>query len=1071
MPEPRDFSTVLLIGAGPIVIGQACEFDYSGSQACKALKEEGLRVVLLNSNPATIMTDPEMADATYIEPIRPAIVEKIIRQENIDVILPTMGGQTALNCARQLHKQGILDKHKVRLIGAKFESIEAAEDRESFRQLMSDIGLATARAGHANSLEEAHAVAHELNTFPLIIRAAYTLGGKGSGIAHNLEEFTEICARGLHLSPVSQLMIEESLVGWKEFELEVIRDRNDNCIVICGIENVNPLGVHTGDSITVAPILTLTDKEYQLMRDAAFKVIRAIGVETGGANVQFGVNPVDGRQIVIEMNPRVSRSSALASKATGFPIARISTKLALGYTLDELQNEITSVTMPASFEPSIDYVVTKIPYFAFDKFPQTPDILGTSMHSVGEVMAIGRTFGESLQKAINSMESATCGLNSQFTTKRDALAALQRPRPNALFAVADALRHGASSKEVHQACGIDPWFINEIHYLVIQEEKISQHKLTNLEQDFLRQCKRDGFSDQRLAQLLNCTAADIRNRREQLGTHAVYHRVDTCAAEFPTDTAYMYSTYGEECEADASSKQKIMILGSGPNRIGQGIEFDYCCIHAALALRDEGYETIMVNCNPETVSTDFDTSDRLYFEPLTVEHVLEIIRVEQPTGVIVQYGGQTPLSIAAQLAAAGVPIIGTPVAAITQAEDRDFFRQMLQKLELRQPDNAVATSIAQGNSIGEQLGFPLVVRPSYVLGGKAMEIVHSAAELTNYLERSSAETLAQGILLDSFLDQAIEIDVDVICDGKDVLVAGIMEHAERAGIHSGDSSCVLPPHALSDGITEQLKQQATAMALELGVRGLMNVQFAIKDDDIYVLEVNPRASRTVPFISKAIGWPVAKYGALVMAGKTLAELDAKLPAPNGFFVKEAVFPFDRMPGSDPILGPEMRSTGEVMGSGSTYYTAFLKATEAIGEIPHAGQVLLSLRDEDKPHSIALATALAEAGMELSATAGTAAYLSEHCPHLEVKTWRKVMEQAPTVVDAIKDADMKLVINTVSPKAEAILDSAAIRQAALSKQVLYFTTIESAKLITNGIRERNRGSVEALIPMQQRYLSV
>lgn len=1071
MPKVNDFHTVLLIGAGPIVIGQACEFDYSGSQACRALKEEGLRVVLLNSNPATIMTDPEMADATYIEPITPEIAETIIEKESVDAVLPTMGGQTALNCARELHRNGALERHGVKLIGAAFESIEAAEDREKFRQLMTSIGLATARAGQAFSLEEAQAVAQKLGTFPLIIRPSYTLGGTGGGIAHNQEELNDICAKGLYLSPTNQLLIEESLVGWKEFELEVVRDSNDNCIVVCGIENVNPLGVHTGDSVTVAPILTLTDKEYQQMRDASFKVLRAIGVDTGGANVQFGVNPQDGRQIIIEMNPRVSRSSALASKATGFPIARISTKLALGYTLDELRNEITAGATPASFEPTIDYVVTKLPFFAFDKFPDTPDELGTQMRSVGEVMAIGRTFCESLQKALNSMESGITGLDVKFNTKREALLDLHKPRPGSLQAVADALRHGASTHEIYKICGIDPWFINEIHHLVLCEEKVRESSLAKLDQSQLLALKRDGFSDLRLAHLLNCDAAQVRHQREKLGVHAVYHRVDSCAAEFPTSTAYMYSTYGEQCEAEPTNKNKIMILGSGPNRIGQGIEFDYCCTHAALALRDAGYETIMVNCNPETVSTDYDISDRLFFEPLTVEHVLEIIRVEQPKGVIVQYGGQTPLSIAAELETAGVPIIGTPVNAIAHAEDRDRFRSMLQELNLRQPDNGITTSVAQGLELAGELGYPLVVRPSYVLGGKAMGIVQNDDELRGYLERSEAASLRNGILLDRFLDKAIEIDVDAICDGEQVLIAGILEHAERAGIHSGDSSCVLPPHSLSAELLEQLRTQTSAMALKLGVRGLMNVQFAIQGDKIFVLEVNPRASRTIPFISKAIGWPVARYGALVMAGQKIAELKAPpLPEANGFFVKEAVFPFDRMPGSDTLLGPEMRSTGEVMGSGSTYFTAFLKATEAITPIPQSGYALLSVRDEDKPDIVPIAKRLVDNGMKISATSGTAAYLREHSIGIEVREVRKVLEPAPTVVDEIKDGNIKIVINTVSPNASAILDSADIRRTALAQQVLYFTTIESATLIAAGISERSNGHTDQIMPMQTRYQS-
>ena len=1069
MPRRDDVSTVLVIGAGPIIIGQACEFDYSGSQACKALKEEGMRVVLLNSNPATIMTDPKMADATYIEPITAQIAEQIIVKEKVDAVLPTMGGQTALNCARELHKNGALERTNVKLIGAEFNSIEKAEDREIFRNLMTEIGLDTAKAYQAFSLEEAKQVAEKIGKYPLIIRPSYTLGGTGGGIAHDPTEFNEICKRGLDLSPTNQVMIEESLYGWKEFELEVVRDRNDNCIVVCGIENINPLGVHTGDSVTVAPILTLTDKEYQQMRDASFKILRAIGVDTGGANVQFGVCPETGRQIIIEMNPRVSRSSALASKATGFPIARISTKLALGYTLDELRNEITDGVIPASFEPTIDYVVTKIPYFAFDKFPNTPRELGTQMRAVGEAMAIGRTFVESYQKALNSMETGLVGIHYEHLSKREALLALRKPHPNNLLQIAQALQQGASATEINSVCGVDIWFINEIHYLVISEEKLKGKSLADIDADQLLQLKRDGFSDRRLAQILECSPKEIRAKRHKEGIRATYHRIDSCAAEFATTTAYMYSTYGETCEASPTNEKKIMILGSGPNRIGQGIEFDYCCIHAALELRDAGYETIMVNCNPETVSTDYDTSDRLYFEPLTVEHVLEIIDLEKPTGIIVQYGGQTPLSIAKQLKEAGAPIIGTTVASIDRAESREQFRDMLSKLKLLQPDNDVAYSQEQGLELATKLGFPLVVRPSYVLGGKAMQIVQNEDEFKYCFERFSEKSVAEGILLDRFVDQATEIDVDAICDGEDVIIAGILEHTERAGIHSGDSSCAIPTVSISDTVKNELIRQTVAMAKELDVCGLMNVQFAIQDDQIYVLEVNPRASRTIPFISKALGWPVARIGALVMAGKKLKEIgNLKAPDPNGFFVKEAVFPFDRMPGSDPLLGPEMRSTGEVMGCGSSYHQAFVKATEAISAIPTDGMALLSVRDEDKPQIVEVAKKLADVGIELVATIGTANYLQQHGNGVKVTAVNKVTEPYPTVVDVIKEQSVKLIINTVSPNADAILDSADIRTTALAKRVLYFTTIETAIVIASGIKARSQGQVDEILSMQQRY---
>ena len=1067
MPRKTDIQSVLLIGAGPIVIGQACEFDYSGSQACKSLKEEGIRVVLINPNPATIMTDPAMADATYIEPIRPEYVSMIIEKEKVDSVLPTMGGQTALNCAMSLHEQGILKKHRAKLIGANFDSIRKAEDRLEFRNLMDSIGLETARAGHASTLEEAHEVADQIGSYPLIIRPSYTLGGKGGGIAYNLEQFVEICAKALLASPTNSMMIEESLLGWKEIELEVVRDRKDNCIVVCGIENIDPLGVHTGDSVTVAPVLTLTDKEYQRMRDASFAVLRAIGVDTGGANVQFAVDPKTGRQVVIEMNPRVSRSSALASKATGFPIAKVSTKLALGYTLDELSNEITAGRTPASFEPTLDYVVIKMPKFNFDKFPDTSPVLGTQMKSVGEAMAIGRTFAEALQKAYCSLESGLSGLDERNKDLDQALESLREPKPDNLLTVADALRLGASAEMLGGLTGIDCWFIDEIARLVEIEGEFRGKKLKDIIADELLFLKREGFSDKRIAILLGTKEERVRKKRHRLGVHACYHRVDSCAAEFPTETAYMYSTYGETCECMPSGRKKQMILGSGPNRIGQGIEFDYCCIHASLALREHGYESIMVNCNPETVSTDYDISDRLYFEPLTTEHVLEIIRLEKPEGLIVQYGGQTPLSIAQELAEAGVPIIGTQVEAIERAENRDEFRKLLAKCGLLQPENEVVNSIDKGISTGKKLKYPLVARPSYVLGGKSMEIIHNNKELKAYLGNQTKESIARGILLDRFLDKAIEIDVDAICDGKDVIIAGILEHIEKAGVHSGDSSCAFPPHSIDKKLEKELSRQTVMMAKELGVVGLMNVQFAIQNNKVYVLEINPRASRTIPFISKATGFPVAKIGALAMAGMDLgAQGIREIPAPKNYFVKESVFPFDRMPQQDTILGPEMRSTGEVMGCGRTYSRAFLHATEAIIPIPIEGTVLISVWDPDKPVALKIARKFSDCGFSLIATEGTAEYINE-TKGLEVRPVRKVHEKKPTVVDEISGGKVKIVVNTVAEDGSAISDSADIRLTAIAKQVLYFTKIESAQMIAEGIREKLDGHLEPPIPMQKR----
>ncbi|MBF2734545.1 MAG: carbamoyl-phosphate synthase large subunit [Betaproteobacteria bacterium AqS2] len=1071
MPRNPDIGSVLLIGAGPIVIGQACEFDYSGSQACRALKEEGVRVVLLNSNPATIMTDPQMADATYVEPIDAATAARIIKAEKVDAVLPTMGGQTALNCAMRLHADGACGRGGVRLIGADFKAIHAAEDREEFRRLMDSIGVATARGRYATSLEEALAAGRELDTYPLIVRPSFTLGGTGGGIAYNYEEFAAICASGLALSANSSLLIEESMIGWKEYELEVIRDRNDNCIVVCGIENIDPLGVHTGDSVTVAPILTLTDKEYQAMRDAAFRIIRAIGVETGGANVQFAVDPATGRQIVIEMNPRVSRSSALASKATGFPIAKVATKLALGYTLDELSNEITGGRTPASFEPALDYVVVKIPRFNFDKFPGTAPELGTQMKAVGEAMAIGRSFPEALQKALCSLETGLAGLDSKGHSSLEAvLAELRVFTPDSLLLAADALRLGATVERLHEVTGIDPWFLHEIARLIEREKELAALSLPKLGREAMLAAKRDGFSDRMLARLLRSTEKKVRTRRARLGVHASFHRVDSCAAEFPTATAYQYSTYGEACESAPTRRKSYAILGSGPNRIGQGIEFDYCCIHASLALRDHGFETIMVNCNPETVSTDYDVSDRLYFEPLTTEHVLEILRVEKPAGVIVHTGGQTPLAIAAELEEAGARIIGTPVAAIHRTEDRREFSRLLRKCGLRQPSNATASSGAEALRLAGGIGYPLVVRPSYVLGGQAMKIIYSRAELQAWLRGCDRAVLRRGVLLDRFLTQAVEVDVDAVSDGKEVVVAGVLEHVERAGVHSGDSSCALPPLSLSAAQIAELERQAVVMAREVGAVGFMNIQFAIQGDAISVLEINPRASRTVPFIAKATGWPVARIATLAMAGVSLARQGArKAAAPNGCFIKEAVFPFSRMPGADTLLGPEMKSTGEAMGIGDTHASAFLRATEAIFAIPADGAVLISVRDPDKAEALEIARRLHGCGFAIVATSGTAAYFAANDGSFPVETVRKVNERKPTVVDAIKSGKVKMVINTVTAEGGAPADSLAIRRAALHGQLLYYTTIEGARAIADGICERREGDGGRMLPIQRRHL--
>jgi len=1054
MPKRTDIKSILIIGAGPIVIGQACEFDYSGAQACKALREEGYRVILVNSNPATIMTDPNMADATYIEPITLAIMEKIIAKERPDAILPTMGGQTALNCALDLAKHGILEKYNVEMIGASREAIDMAEDREKFKQAMTRIGLASARSAIAHSMEEAFQV-QQMMGYPTVIRPSFTMGGSGGGIAYNRDEFIEICSRGLEASPTKELLIEESLLGWKEYEMEVVRDRNDNCIIICSIENIDPMGVHTGDSITVAPALTLTDKEYQILRDASLAVLREIGVETGGSNVQFSINPDDGRMVVIEMNPRVSRSSALASKATGFPIAKVAAKLAVGYTLDELKNDITGGATPASFEPSIDYVVTKIPRFAFEKFPQANDRLTTQMKSVGEVMAIGRTFQESFQKALRGLEVGVNGLDSKYDDLESVVSELGNPGPERIWAVGDAFRLGLSVDEVFNISKIDRWFLVQIEDLMRQEKTLTGRTLGSLTTDDLRALKRSGFADARLAALMDTDAGAVRAYRHALGVRPVYKRVDTCAAEFSTNTAYMYSTYEEECEALPTNNKKIMVLGGGPNRIGQGIEFDYCCVHAALAMREDGYETIMVNCNPETVSTDYDTSDRLYFESLTLEDVLEIVAIEKPVGVIVQYGGQTPLKLARGLEKNGVPIIGTTPDMIDCAEDRARFQVMLNDLNLKQPPNRTARTVSGALEGAEDIGYPLVVRPSNVLGGRAMEIIHSQPDLERYMR--GAEQLAKTypeqmpILLDRFLDDAIEVDVDAVSDGKQVIIGGIMEHVEQAGVHSGDSACSLPPYSLSVKIQDELRRQTVAMAQALNVVGLMNVQFAIQGETVYVLEVNPRASRTVPFVSKATGVPLAKIAARCMAGQSLADQGVTAEViPPYFSVKEAVFPFIKFPGVDTILGPEMKSTGEVMGVGETFAEAFVKSQLGAGvKLPSSGNVFISVREADKPGTIEVAKNLHALGFTLLATRGTAAVIS--AAGVDVKVVNKVAEGRPHIVDMIKNGEVNLIINTVDSKPSVMRDSYSIRDVALQGRVTYYTTLAGARAACIGMQ--------------------
>ena len=1054
MPKRTDIKSILILGAGPIIIGQACEFDYSGAQACKALREEGFRVILVNSNPATIMTDPSMADATYIEPVEWKTVARIIEEERPDALLPTMGGQTALNCALDLAKHGVLDKFSVEMIGANADAIDKAEDRERFDKAMKAIGLNTPNSGIAHSMEEATQVADRFG-FPCIIRPSFTMGGSGGGIAYNREEFETICRRGLDLSPTNELLIDESLIGWKEFEMEVVRDKNDNCIIVCAIENLDPMGIHTGDSITVAPAQTLTDKEYQIMRNASIKVLREIGVETGGSNVQFAVSPEDGRLIVIEMNPRVSRSSALASKATGFPIARVAAKLAVGYTLNELQNEITGGATPASFEPSIDYVVTKIPRFAFEKFNQADQSLTTQMKSVGEVMAIGRTFQESLQKALRGLEVGVSGFDPKIDIVDEDHAAilfnqLAEAGPDRIWYLADAFRQGMSCEEIFGVTKIDPWFLVQIEDLIIEESRLNGSSLTSVDEKTLYRLKRKGFADRRIADILLCTESEVRNFRYDFGMHPVYKRVDTCAAEFSTETAYMYSTYEEECEAEPSDKDKILVLGGGPNRIGQGIEFDYCCVHAALAMREDGYETIMVNCNPETVSTDYDTSDRLFFEPVTLEDVLEIVRLENPKGVIVQFGGQTPLKLARALEAEGVPIIGTTPDAIDRAEDRERFQHMIEKLDLLQPHNATARSADEAVELAKKIGYPLVVRPSYVLGGRAMEIVYKEDELRHYMKTAVQVSDDSPVLLDFFLPNAIEMDVDAVSDGDSVVIGAIMQHIEQAGIHSGDSACSLPPYSLSESVQDEMREICKKMARELGVRGLMNVQLALQDDKIYVIEVNPRASRTIPFVSKCIGVSLAKIAARCMVGQTLEDQGfTKEIIPPYFSVKEAVFPFNKFPGIDPILGPEMKSTGEVMGVGTTFAEAYGKAElGASDEIPSKGSAFVSVRERDKDQLPALAKSLVALGFKLIATKGTAETIK--AAGLDVQPVNKVKEGRPHIVDMIKSDKINLIVNTTEGR-QAISDSSTIRSSAEQHRVYYTTTMAGGSAVCEALK--------------------
>jgi carbamoyl-phosphate synthase large subunit len=1083
MPKRADIKSILIIGAGPIIIGQACEFDYSGAQACKALREEGYKVILVNSNPATIMTDPNTADVTYIEPITWQVVEKIIAKERPDAVLPTMGGQTALNCALDLHKHGVLAKYGVEMIGANEHAIEKAEDRLKFKDAMTKIGLGSAKSGIAHTMEEAWAVQKAIQAdiggsgFPMVIRPSFTLGGTGGGIAYNPEEFEEICKRGIDLSPTNELLIEESLIGWKEYEMEVVRDKADNCIIVCSIENLDPMGIHTGDSITVAPAQTLTDKEYQLLRNASIAILREIGVDTGGSNVQFSINPRDGRMVVIEMNPRVSRSSALASKATGFPIAKVAAKLAVGYTLDELRNDITGGATPASFEPSIDYVVTKIPRFAFEKFREADPHLTTQMKSVGEVMAMGRTFQESFQKALRGLETGIDGLSERETDREEIIEAIGNAGPERILYVGDAFRIGMSLEEIFEETAIDPWFLAQIEELITTEAQLTGRTLASLTAAEMRYVKQKGYSDKRLGKLMGSNQHEVRKARHALGVTPVYKRVDTCAAEFATQTAYLYSCYETEdgeCEADPTDRKKIMVLGGGPNRIGQGIEFDYCCVHAALAMREDGYETIMVNCNPETVSTDYDTSDRLYFEPVTLEDVLEIVAKEKPVGVIVQYGGQTPLKLALDLESYGVPIIGTTPDSIDIAEDRERFQQLLHTLELRQPPNRTARTEEQALVLAREIGYPLVVRPSYVLGGRAMEIVHGDKDLERYMREAVKVSEKSPVLLDRFLDDAIEVDVDCISDGEQVMIGGIMEHIEQAGVHSGDSACSLPPYSLSAAMQDELRRQTTMMAKALKVVGLMNVQFAIQGEGIdavvYVLEVNPRASRTVPFVSKATGQPLAKIAARCMAGMKLADQtgpDGRPPhetVPPYFSVKEAVFPFNKFPGVDPVLGPEMRSTGEVMGVGRTFGEAMLKSQLGAGsKLPTRGRVVLTVKNNDKQRTVKVASDLLNLGFTLSATKGTAAALQE--AGIPVELCNKVKDGRPHIADMIKAGDVQLVFTTVDETRTAIADSRYIRTAAIANRVTYYTTMAGCEAATEAMKHGDDVMVYSLQELQ------